>query len=311
MRRWTALPIVAVLSLASMETAAAQAWRGMGRVAGKVVDAETGKPIEGVAVKAMLPSAADAGPAESRTNTRGEWAVGGIGRGGWALDFAKEGYETKRISVSVSEVSRIPPLTIEMKKAAPVVDPNAEIKARLTAAAQLMNAKQYAEARAIYEELSAKYPEVKQFRPLIARTYYGEGNKDKAIDELSEALAADPDNIEVRMLLGNTLVEAGRAEEGRKVLEQVDPSLVRDPTIYVNVGIELINKGQQADAITWFDKAIAQFPDAPDAYYYRGISKVSLGRTAEAKADLQKFVSLAPPDAPEVETAKKLLESLK
>jgi tetratricopeptide (TPR) repeat protein len=288
----------------------AQAWRGMGRVAGKVVD-EGGRPVEGVTVKAVLPSAGNAGPGEQKTNKKGEWALGGIARGEWALDFSKEGFQTQSISVSISEVSRIPPMTVALKKAAPVVDPNAEIKEQLTKAAQLINTKQYAEARAIYEELSAKYPDVKQFRPLIARTYYGEGNKDKAIAELRAALAADPENVEVRMLLGNTLVEQGRAEEGRTLLESIEASSVTDPAIYVNVGIEMINKGQHAEAVAWFDKAIAQFPDSPDAYYYRGISNVSLGKAAAAKADLEKYVSLAPADAPELATAKKLVESLK
>lgn len=311
MRLWIGVPLAVVLSLTVADLGFAQAWRGMGRVAGKVVDAESEQPIEGVTVKAALPTAGNAGPSETRTNNKGEWAIGGIGRGNWALDFVKEGYETRSISVSISEVSRIPPMTIELKKAAPVVDPNAEIKAQLTKAGEMMNAKQYAEARAIYEELVAKYPEVKQFRPLIARTYYGEGNREKAIEELRKALEADPENVEVRMLLGNTLVETGQAEEGRKLLEGVDATKVNDPAIYVNVGIELLNKGQHGEAVGWFDKAIAQFPNAPDAYYYRGISNVSLGKPAEAKADLEKFVSLAPPDAPEVETAKKLLEQIK
>jgi tetratricopeptide (TPR) repeat protein len=311
MRFWIGVPLAVVLSLAVADIGFAQAWRGMGRVAGKVVDAESGQPVEGVAVKAVLPTAGNAGPSESKTNTKGEWAIGGVARGNWALDFVKEGYETRSISIAISEVSRIPPMTIELKKAAPVVDPNAEIKAQLTKAGAMMNAKQYAEARAIYEGLVTKYPEVKQFRPLIARTYYGEGNKEKAIEELRKALEADPENVEVRMLLGNTLVETGQAEEGRKLLEGVDATKVNDPAIYVNVGIELINKGQHGEAVGWFDKAIAQFPDAPDAYYYRGISNVSLGKPAEAKADLEKFVSLAPPDAPEVATARKLIEQMK
>jgi predicted Zn-dependent protease len=202
-------------------------------------------------------------------------------------------------------------MTVELKKAAPVVDPNAEIKEQLTKAAGLMNAKQYAAARAIYEELSSKYPEVKQFRPLIARTYYGEGDKAAALEHLRAASQADPENVEVKLLLGNVLIEQGQTEEGRRILESLDQSRVSDPTIFVNVGIEMINKGQHAEAVSWFDKAIAQFPDHPDAYYYRGISYVSLGKPAEARTDLQKYLSLAPADAPERATAEKLLESMK
>ena len=36
-----------------------------------------------------------------------------------------------------------------------------------------------------------------------------------------------------------------------------------------------------------------------------------LGKTAEAKADLSKYVSIAPPDAPELATAKQILQTIK
>jgi tetratricopeptide (TPR) repeat protein len=287
----------------------AQEWRGMGRVGGKVVD-EGGKPIDGVQVKAMLASAGNQGPS-SKSNAKGDWAIGGIARGNWALDFSKEGFETRRISISVSEVSRIPPMEIVLKRVVPVVDPNAEIKDKLTEAAALMNAKKFADARAIYEDLAAKYPSVKEFRPLIARAHYGEGNKERAIEELRKAAEQDPENIEVRLLLGNTLMETGKQEEGRQVLAAVDDSKVKDPIVYINIGIALMNQNKQAEAITWFDKAIQRFPDQPDAYYYRGVSKLGLGDQAGAKADIQKFLALAPADAPERALATKILESIK
>jgi tetratricopeptide (TPR) repeat protein len=297
-----------VLLFGATAATGAQEWRGMGRVAGKVVD-ESGKPIEGVTVKAMLP-ADNRGP-EVKSNAKGDWAVAGISRGAWALDFIKAGYETKNVSVSLGEGQRIPSMEIVMTKAAAVVDPNAEIKEKLTEASRLMNAKQFAKARSIYEELSARFPEVTQFRPLIARTYYGEGDKPRAIEHLRAAAEKDPENVEVQLLLGNILIEEGKQEEGRQILESVDESKVKDPTVYLNVGIGMINEGKHADAVTWFEKAIARFPDRADAYYYRGISKLSLGDREAAKVDLEKFLSLATPDAPEITMARQILESLK
>lgn len=302
--------LVLLTAVLSATGASAQEWRGMGRVGGKVTD-EAGKPVEGVTVKAMMSRAGNRGP-QSRSNAKGEWAVGGIAGGEWALDFVKDGYETKSITVNVTESGRIPPMEIRLaKRAAPVADPNEEIRAKLTQAAGLMNAKQFADARTIYEELSAKYPEVKQFRPLIARTYYGEGNKTAAIEHLRKALAQDPANVEVTLLLGNTLMEDGKAEEARQVLSTIDESKVADPALFLNAGIALLNDKKQTEAVVWFDKAITRFPQHPDGYYYRGISYISLGKSAEAKADLEKYVSIAPPDAPELATAKKILETMK
>ncbi len=174
-----------------------------------------------------------------------------------------------------------------------------------------MNAKQFAEARAIYEELSAKYPEVKQFRPLIARTYYGEGNKAAAIEQLRKASAEDPENVEVRLLLGTTLMEEGKSDDARQILSSVDESTITDPAVFLNIGIGLINDRKHAEAVPWFDKAIARFPQQPDGYYYRGISYLTLGKTAEAKSDLEKYTSIAPADAPELATAKQILSSIR
>ena len=296
----------------SVSSAAAQEWRGMGRAGGKVVDDQTGQPIEGVTVKATMPRSANRGPNDSKSNSKGDWAVGGVASGEWALDFVKDGYETRSISVAISEGGGRRPMEIRLKKkAAPPPDANAAIKAKLVEAAAKMEAKQYAEARAIYEELAAKHPEVKQFRPLIARTYHGEGNKAAAIEQLRKAVAEDPENLEVKVLLGSTLMEDGKNDEARQVLASVDEAKVTDPAVFLNIGIGLINDKKQADAVAWFDKAIARFPQHPDGYYYRGISYLSLGKTAEAKTDLQKYVTIAPADAPELATAKKILETIK
>ena len=315
MKHFTKLSgLVVAAILLSVTTSTAQEWRGMGRVGGFVLDDESGQPLEGVVVKATLPTAGNRGPDESKSKKNGEWAVGGVARGEWAVDFSKEGYETRSISVGITEMGRIPPMEIRLKKKAAAVataDPNVEIKDKLTQAAAMMNAKQYAEARQIYEALATQYPQVKQFRPLIARTYHAEGNKAKAIEELRKAAAADPENIEVKVLLGNTLMEDGKADEARQILESLDDSKVTDPAMFLNAGIALVNERKHAEAIPWFDKAITRFPQHPDGYYYRGIANISLGKSAEAKADLEKYVSMAPPDAPELATAKQILASIK
>lgn len=304
--------LVMLALFVGIATASAQEWRGSGRVGGFVLDEATGQPIEGVTIKATLPTSGNRGPDASKSKKNGEWAVGGVSRGEWAIDFSKDGYETRSITVQITETGRIPPMEVKLKKkAAEAVDPNVEIKAQLTTAAGMMNAKQYAEARKIYEDLSAKHPEVKQFRPLIARTYYGEGNKAKAIEELRKAAADDPTNVEVRVLLGNTLMEDGKPEEARQVLATVDDAKITDPTMFLNAGIALVNERKHAEAVVWFDKAIARFPQHPDGYYYRGIANLSLAKTAEAKADLEKYVAIAPKDAPELATAKQILASIK
>jgi len=297
--------MLGLLAVALVATIAeAQGWRGMGRVAGKVTD-EEGKPLADVVVKLSLPGS---GGTEVKTNSKGEWAVGGIARGDWNVDFEKAGYDVARITVSIAELTRIPPVETKLKKAA--LDPNEVIKADLTKASALLADKKFAEARAIYEGVLAKYPQAYQVEPLIARTYYGEKQYDKAIEHLKIAVEKNPGNVETKLLLGNILIEQGRADEGRQVLASVDDTQVKNPLTYVNVGIGLMNQDKGDEALVYFEKAISQFPQSGDAYYYRGLCRLQKGDVEGTKADFKRFLELAP-DAPEAPAARKALDQLK
>ncbi|MFZ9683590.1 MAG: phospholipase D-like domain-containing protein, partial [Cephaloticoccus sp.] len=219
--------------------AVAQEWRGQGRIAGKVTD-ENGAPIEGVIVKATLPSSSNRGPAPVKTNAKGDWSIGGITGGMWAIDFDREGYEPVSKSVQISEFNRLPATTLVMKKVVVVVDPNDVIKERLTEAAGLMMRKEFVPALAIYEALATQYPTVKQFKPLIARAQYGAGRTPDAIATLKAAVADDPAAIEIQVLLGTLLIETGQMAEGQQVMASIDASKVTDPTVLLNIGIDLI-----------------------------------------------------------------------
>jgi len=306
---------IACLLLLAAASASAQSWRGQGRLAGKVTD-EASKPLEGVVVKLTMPS--EGGAFDAKTNAKGEWAVGGLGRGQWNIDFIKPGYEPRNISASVAELTRMPTIEIIMKKAE---DPNEVIAAEMKRAADLLATKQYAEARTIYEALLLKYPSALRIEQFVARTYYLEGQPEKAIERLRVVVARDPNAQEVKLLLGSLLLEQGQAEEGKQVLSSVDDGKITDPAIYVNFGIALLNKNQAAEAAAYFEKAVAKFPAAPDAYYYHALALLQLAYTAgeeaqkperlqRVKADLQKFLQMAP-TAPEAEHARKLLDQLK
>jgi len=312
---------VAIIVLAGLMAAApawAQGWRGQGRVAGKVTD-EAGKPVEAATVKLFLPSGN--GGMEVKTDKKGEWAAGGIGRGSWQIDFLKDGFEPRRVAVNVEELARMPPIEIVLKKAA--ADPNQVIAEELKKAAGLVGEKKFAEAQAIYADLLGKYPQAFQLELSIARAYHMEGAHDKEIEHLKKYIEKDPNNVEIKLLTGSEMIQKGNPDEGRALLATVDDSQVKEAAVFVNVGINLVNQNKAKDALPFFERAIARFPESPDAYYYRGLSELQLGSAVRpddqvegdrllkaGKADLEKFLQMAP-TAPEAELAKKLLEQIK
>jgi DnaJ family protein C protein 3 len=74
--------------------------------------------------------------------------------------------------------------------------------------------------------------------------------------------------------------------------------------------VALINANRPEDAIAYLSKSVALDPAYADGYFRRGLAYLQLGKTAEAKADLQKFVELSP-TGPEADLARKALTQLK
>ncbi len=294
--------LVVVVLMLSASLASAQSWRGMGRLAGKVTD-ESGKAIEGVTVKLNLSSQ---GGTSAKTNAKGEWSLAGLARGAWDIDYEKEMYEPRRITVQVNELTRLPPIEIVLK-----MDMNEVVRVEVEKASALASQRKWPEARAVYEGILAKFPAMaRRVEPFLAQTYYAEKNFDEAIKHLKNAVELAPEEQTNKMLLANVLMETGRFDEGRAVMATVDDAMIQDPAVYVNIGINLLNQNRPDDALPYFEKAVVRFPAKGDGYYYRALVRLQKGDTDGTRADLTKFLEFSP-DAPEAPAARKALEQLK
>jgi predicted Zn-dependent protease len=280
---------------------------GRGRINGKILD-DQGKPAQDVQVRAV--KVGETLTLEAKTNSKGEWVLNGLAGGQWNFEFVKNGYDSQRMTVAITE-DRNPPIDMKLTKAAAAVDPNAELQDELKKALALQEAGKHADARKIYETLLAKYPTVYQLNSYIAGTYATEKNYDKAIEYLKVASEKEPANGDLKLVMADLLMEKGDKAEAEKLLQTVDMTQVKDPTLFINMAIGAINGGKPEEAIAVLDKVNKQFPTRADVFYYRGRANIVAKKMPEAKADLEKFVSMAAPDARELPDAKKLLEQLK
>lgn len=149
-----------------------------------------------------------------------------------------------------------------------------------------------------------------QVEQVLAQAYYKAGNVAKAIENLEKVIAADPSNVGVSLLLVNLYLEAEKLEQGKALLEKLPADAVTDPTVYLNVGILFLNKGSVADALTYFDRAVALDATRAESFYYRGLANLQLKKSKEAKADFEKVMAMAP-ESSEGRDAKQLLAGLK
>ena len=297
--------------------AAAQDWKGKARLDGKVVN-EKGEPVAKAKLAFKL-KGKESGPT-TETDSKGRFAYYGFANGDWDVDVSAPGYVTFKSVLHLSELTRIPPMEIKLA-AMPVAPPpgpdpgmpkdtKAEIIPMIERGNALLEQKDYAGARGEYEKALVAVPDNPIILRAVARTYYGEKNLDKAIETLKKAVEKDPADNATILLLANLQLEKGNVEEGKALLDKVPPESIKDPGVYLNAGIVFLNKKNPTGAWEQFDKAVKLKPEDPDGYFYRGLTALQLKKSAEAKADLRKYLELAPTGS-QAADAKDLLKSIK
>jgi len=298
-----------VLSVVALSAPAfAQDWTGSGRLEGKVLDPD-GKPVAEVVVKLDNPRAG--GGPTIKTNKKGQWAYLGLAAGNWNIDFESPGFAVKKVSVTLpTENTRLAPMEVRLEKAAAKGPPPEVMDAIAKGDAAYKDGK-WAEARAEYEKLATLRPDLAtQLNLQIARCYKQEGNLPKELEYLQKVLDADPTNTDIRTLMALESIEAGMLDRGLALLEGVDQAAIKNPDVYFNIGVGFVNQNKPDAAIDYFSKAIAVDPAYVDGYFQRGMTYLSTQKLAEAKADFQKVLELAP-DGPQAPAAKQVLAQLK
>ncbi|MEP6593320.1 MAG: tetratricopeptide repeat protein [Acidobacteriota bacterium] len=296
--------LVLIMAALLASPASAQS-KGSATLSGKIVD-DQGQPVADAVVQAVMVGQTD--PASTQSDKKGEWKLKNLSEGQWRLEVGKPGLETSKQVVEIRN-NKVPAVNITMAKPAPKADPTVEINTAVAQAAQLAQGGKIVEARKIYEDLLVKYPTVYQLEGLIARTYAFENQPAKAMEHVTVALEKAPTDVDLLVLKADLLMETGDKAGAKAILDGIDITQVKDPMPFVNAAIVTINEGKGDEAAAALTKLLAQFPSQNEIYYYRGRAYVIAKKYDEARADLEKFVAVAP-TAKEAVDAKKVLDQL-
>lgn len=298
--------VLAVVIALTVAAAASAQSRGNARVQGKVVD-QAGQPIPDVLVQAQMVDQTEVMTA--KTNKNGEFRLNGLANGQWKIQLTKDGLDPFRDKFEIRD-DMTPPMKVTMGKPQPKEDPTIAINAELQKAVATAQAGKFADARKICEDLLAQNPALTQCHAFIARMYISESNVPEAVKAARVAVEKEPASVDDKLLLADLLMEAGDKVESRQILDSVDMTQVKDPFPFINSAISQINDGKGVDAAAALTKLQAVFPNQPEIYYYRGRAYLAASKFEEAKADLEKFVTLGKPDSKEVADSKKILDQL-
>jgi Flp pilus assembly protein TadD len=167
------------------------------------------------------------------------------------------------------------------------------------------------EAIAAYEAVAAKAPDLPEVHHNLGLAYKRQGDIAKAEEEFRQAGELDPDFAEPHGALAVILANAGRRDEAIVEAEQaveLDPENVE---YLYNLGVLYKDTGRSAEAEETFLILEEIDPENAEIQFHLGTALLGLGRMDDALARLERYVEMAPADAPSVASAQGMIAALK
>src|SRR5438067_1108305 len=307
MRKTIAMSLLAIAAVAANAFAGAEA-----RMAGKIVDSVTKKPITNASILVVSAGARNFRQ-EFKAEKDGTYRILVIdGTLPYKMTWSAPGYASyeEPIKLRINEVMAkdVELAPANATAAAATGKPAPEAKpdpatAAFNAGAAAFNEQNYAEAAAKFKEAVAAKPDLIAGWEALARAAYQLKDYPTAIDAANKAVAVDPDEADMYSILYNAYMATGdkaKAAEAKK-------KMPANAALLFNDAAKLINSNKDSDAEPLLKQAIAADDKFAAAYYELGMLQVRGGKNADAKTNLQKYVELEP-NGKDVSTAKEMLK---
>jgi predicted Zn-dependent protease len=288
------------------------------RVIGHVTDA-SGKPVEGVKVTITSP-AITTFKAETTTDKNGKFEklfIDAIPK--YHYKFEKAGFTTLEDDFKAAAGDMSAQYDVKLNAASgggskPVVQQtSAQSDPYATAYNDAVDKYQAGDLDGALEkvaEATKAGPDKTNAYDLGAKLAYKKKDWDKAIEYGEHALKLDEDNPQVVGILAEAYKAKGNAAKAKEYRDKYNAANGDDPTVMLNQGIELYNKGDFKGAAPVLKKVLENQPTNAKAHFLLGMADASLGNTAEMKMHLQEYLKLEP-NGKDASSAKEMLDAFK
>jgi tetratricopeptide (TPR) repeat protein len=308
MRKSTGLAVIICLALSGQMLAVGEA-----RLTGKVID-QDGKPLEGVAITITSATAAKTYKDVVKTNRKGDYAIFVIdGTIPYSFEYTKEGYSSYKDEMKLKLVPEKNVRDITLVKggasagtAMQTVEASADpAVVAYNEGVVLVKEGKDAEAIAKFESAVNIRPELTAGYIALAKVNAKISNWDKAIENGLKALEVDDDQPEIHAIMAEAYGKKGdkaKAAEYRK-------KAPANPRGLFNEAARLINDGKDSEAEPLLKQAVGADPSFGLAFYELGMVQARLGKNADARESLQKYIDLEP-NGKDTATAKEMMKYL-
>jgi len=281
---------------------------GEGRMTGKIIDAATKEPVEGAVLKIEATSGKTV-KLDQKAKKDGSYTIFVLdGTLKYKFTISAPGYapyeeivkmklgETTTKDFALAKQGSAPAGAVPAQAASdPAID-------AFNAGAALSNSGDTAGALVKFEEAVALKPELTAGWMALARVAAKEKKYDKAINAAKKGLEIDDEDADMWAVLYQSYTALGD-KANAAIAEKKMPA---NASKLFNEAARLINEGKDPEAEKALQRAVAVDEKFAQAWYELGMIHVRSGKSAEAKAELTKYLELDPKgkDAP---TAKEML----
>ena len=167
-----------------------------------------------------------------------------------------------------------------------------EVQAKVNLGAALAHVGQFDDAIAIYR---SALPSVKDKNPVLlnlALAYYKKGDFEHAREQFEILHDAQPNSLQVVILLGDSDVRTGRSDAALTLLEPLEAKYSQNMDFEYVLGSALINtKGRRREGVARVEKVAKVGSDAT-AYMLAGATLLDLNEYEPARQDLEEALRL-------------------
>jgi tetratricopeptide (TPR) repeat protein len=308
MRKTVAMSLLVIAAVAVNAFA-----MGEGRLTGKITDAATNKPIANATILVVSTGGRNF-KQEFKGEKDGTYRILLIDATlNYNFTWSAPGYlpYTEPMKLKLGEVTTKDVVLTAANASAPAAAAAAAAKpdpavAAYNEGAALFNAQKFPEAQAKFQEAVTAKPDLIAGWQALARVAIATKDYPKAIEAANKALEGDPDETDMYSVLYTAYTATGDKQKAAEVKKK----LPANAGMLFNDAAKLINSGKDADAEVLLKQAIVADDKFAAAYYELGMLDVRLGKNADAKVNLQKYIELDP-TGKDAATAKEMLKYVK
>jgi tetratricopeptide (TPR) repeat protein len=286
-----------------------------GRMAGKVTDAVTKKPVPNVTITFVATERRTL-KQTFKTDKDGKYQILMLdGTIPYMVTFEAPGYTPYGEKIKLKIGGEVNLKDVELQPAGATPTAAAPGAARTTVdtnvvayneGAKLFNEGKVPEAIAKFKEVLKARPEMIAAWEALARADLRAKDYAGAIESANKALEIAPDETDMHAILYEAYMATGdkvKAAEAKK-------KMPADAGTIFNDAVKLLNAGKDTEAEPLLRQAIQANDKFGPAYYELGMVYIRLNKLAEAKQNLEKYLEIEP-NGKEAATVKETLKYLK